>query len=63
MGSERKMCLFPVFLKKLTKTRIVLEEIQKLGALLQVVPTVAAVAPGGHAEAAGVYVVRGHDGA
>lgn len=56
------VCSFPGFKKKkLTKTRIVLEEIQELQALFQVIPTVAAVTPRGHAEAAGVYVVGGHD--
>lgn len=44
------------------KTRIVLEEIQELQALFQVIPTVTAVTPRGHAEATGVYVVGGHDG-
>lgn len=48
-------------LNKLTETRIVLKEIQKLQALFQVVPTVAAVAPRGHTEATGIYVVGGHD--
>lgn len=48
-------------LNKLTETRIVLEEIQKLQALFQVVPTVAAVTPRGHTEATGIYVVGGHD--
>lgn len=43
------------------KTGIVLEEVQKFGALFQVIPAVAAVTPGGHAKATGVYVVGGHD--
>lgn len=43
------------------KTCVVLEEIQKFQAFLQVVSTVVAVTPGGHAEATGVYVVGGHD--
>lgn len=43
------------------ETRIVLEEIQKLQAFFQVVPTVAAVTPRGHTEATGIYVVGGHD--
>lgn len=43
------------------KTCIVLEEIQKFQALLQVIPAIAAVAPRGHTEAARVYVVGGHD--
>lgn len=45
----------------LTETRIVLKKMQKLQALLQVVAAVAAVTPRGHTEAAGVYVVGGHD--
>lgn len=45
------------------KTGIVLEEIQKLRAFLQVISAVVTVTPGGHTEAAGVYVVGGHDGA
>lgn len=45
----------------LTETRIVLKKIQKLQALFQVVAAVAAVTPRGHTEAAGVYVVGGHD--
>lgn len=47
--------------KKLTETCIVLKKIQKLQALLQIVATVTAVTPRGHTEAAGVYVVGGHD--
>lgn len=50
-----------VYFFKLTKTCVVLEEIQKFQAFLQVVSTVGAVTPGGHAEATGVYVVGGHD--
>lgn len=46
---------------KLTKTCVVLEEIQKFQAFLQVVSAVVAVTPGGHAEATGVNVVWGHD--
>lgn len=46
---------------RLTETRIVLEEVQEFEALLQVIATVAAVAPRGHTEAAGVHVVGGHD--
>lgn len=65
LSSGRKACLYArfwFFFKKLTKTRIVLEEIQELQALFQVIPTVTAVTPRGHAEATGVYVVGGHDG-
>lgn len=43
------------------ETSIVLEEVQKFQAFFYIVPTVAAVTPWGHAEAAGVYVVGGHD--
>lgn len=57
---EENVCVFLIFFK-LTKTCIVLEEIQKFRALFQVIPTVAAVTPRGHAEATGVYVVGGHD--
>lgn len=58
---REKYALVSYVLNELTETRIVLEEIQKLQALFQVVPTVAAVTPRGHTEATGIYVVGGHD--
>lgn len=60
-GSSSSCVCVCCLLFPLTETCVVLEEIQKFQALLQVVSTVAAVAPGGHAEATRVYVVGGHD--
>lgn len=60
---RKRVCVFAsfFFFFKLTKTSIVLEEVQKFRALFHIIPTVAAVTPRGHAEATGVYVVGRHD--